>query len=104
VAHDANPPTFWHQRPVKLYEPGTAWNGTVWKALIRFRSEHPELELLTFDIDWGCALLRRRAHDARPDPAPELPGTLDYDFFAQHRRELLNLVPASTEELRKLLS
>jgi predicted O-methyltransferase YrrM len=103
VAHDANPPTEWHQRPVEQFEPGSEWNGTVWKALIRFRSDHPELELCTFDVDWGCALLRRRAGNVRPDPAPELPGALEWVFFAEHRAELLNLVPASTEELRQLL-
>lgn len=103
VAHDANPPTEWHQRPVQQFEPGSHWNGTVWKALIRFRSEHPELELCTLDLDSGCALLRRRTGKVRPDAAPALPDTLDWAFFAEHRRELLNLVPASTEELRSLL-
>jgi predicted O-methyltransferase YrrM len=103
VAHDANPPTEWHQRPVEQFQPGSNWNGTVWKALIRFRSEHPELELRTLDVDWGCALLRRRAANVRPDSGPELPDTLDWVFFAEHRRELLNLVPASGEELRNLL-
>ncbi len=103
VAHDANPPTEWHQRPVEQFEPGSDWNGTVWKALIRCRSEHPELELCTLDVDWGCALLRRRAGNLPPDPAPELPDTLEWAFFAEHRRELLNLMSASTEELRYLL-
>ena len=104
VAHDANPPTEWHQRPVEQFEPGSDWSGTVWKALIRFRSEHPELELCTLDVDWGCALLRRRTGNVRPDSALDLPDTLDWVFFAEHRRELLNLVPASTEELRKLFA
>ena len=103
VAHGANPPIEWHQRPVEEYERGNEWNGTVWKALVRFRSEHPELELCTFDLAWGCALVRRRAGNVRPDPAPELPDTLEWVFFAKHRRELLNLVPASTDELRNLL-
>lgn len=103
VVHDANPPTEWHQRTLEQFEPGSDWNGTAWKALIRFRSEHPELELCTFDLDWGCALLRRRAGNVGPGPTPELPDTLDWSFFAEHRRELLNLVPASAEEFRNLL-
>ena len=102
VAHDANPPAEWHQRPVEQFEPGSEWNGTVWKALVRFRSEHPELELCTFDLDGGCALVRRRAGNIAPQPVPELPDTLDWAFFDEHRRELLNLVPASTEALRNL--
>jgi predicted O-methyltransferase YrrM len=103
VAHDANPPTEWHQRPVEHVEPGSEWNGTVWKALIRFRSEHPELELCTLDVDWGCALLRRCAGDKLSDPGPGLPDIEQWAFFAEHRRELLNLVPPSAEELRNLL-
>ncbi|HUO38968.1 MAG TPA: class I SAM-dependent methyltransferase, partial [Mycobacterium sp.] len=103
VAHDANPPTEWHQRPLDQFEPDSEWNGTVWKALMRCCSEHPELELRTFDLDWGCALLRRRAGNVGPDPAPELPDTLGWVFFVEHRSELLNLVPATTEELRNLL-
>ena len=102
VAHDANPPTEWHQRPVEQFEPGSIWNGTVWKALVRFRSAHPELEFCTFDLDWGCAVLRPRAVAAQvaPQPVLDLPEILDWGFFAEHRRELLNLIPASTEELR----
>ena len=103
VAHDANPPTRWHQRSVGEFQLGSVWNGTVWKALVRFRNEHPELELRTFDIDWGCAVLCRRGEGRTPNPAPELPKSLDWPFFAEHRCELLNLVPATADELRKLL-
>src|SRR5262249_34355110 len=103
VAHDANPPTEWHQRPAEEFEPGSDWNGTVWKALVRFRSEHPELVLRTLDLDWGCALLRRRSREGPLDPGPEVPITLDWNFFDEHRRELLNLVPPAPAELRALL-
>jgi predicted O-methyltransferase YrrM len=105
LVHDVNPPTKWHQRLVGQFEPGSEWNGTVWKAVIRFHSAHPELELHTLDVDWGCALLRRRAAGMRPGRAGIMPGSLDLDwaFFDEHRRELLNLLPASATELRKLL-
>lgn len=102
VAHDANPPTEWHQRPADQYEPGTAWNGTVWKAVVRFRSEHPELEFFTLDFDWGCSVMRRRTGKVQPDTVLNLPNALDWAYFAEHRRELLDLTPASTEELRNL--
>jgi hypothetical protein len=102
VAHDANPPTEWHQRPVEQFQPGSNRNGT-WKALIRFRSEHPDLELCTLDVDRGCALLRRRVGNVQSDSPRELSDTLERVFSAEHCRASLNLIPASTEELRNLL-
>ncbi len=78
VAHDANPLTERHQCRVE-------------QALMRFCREHPELELRTLDVDEGCALLRRRVEKAQSCSA------------AKHRRLSLNLIPASTEELRNLL-
>ncbi|WP_172831498.1 class I SAM-dependent methyltransferase [Mycobacterium asiaticum] len=106
VAHDANPPTEWHQRPLEEYQPGSEWNGTVWKALVRFRSAHPELDIKTLDLDWGCAVIRRRTEKGAREPYPpiELPETLEWAFLAEHRRELLNLVTAAPEELPGLLS
>jgi hypothetical protein len=102
VAHDMNPPTEWHQRPLEQFNGGD-WNGPVWKALVRFRADHPEFEVYTFDFDWGVALVRRRAEDSPPQAVPDLPDTLDWAFFDEHRRELLNLVAASTQELPNLL-
>ncbi|HEU0190836.1 MAG TPA: class I SAM-dependent methyltransferase [Mycobacterium sp.] len=105
VAHDANPQTEWHQRSFEEYQKHQYdWTGTVWKALVRFRCAHPEIQLRTLDLDWGCAIMRRRPEYLPPDPALDLPDDLDWGFFAEHRRELLNLVPAATDDLPELLS
>jgi hypothetical protein len=58
--------------------------GGVEQALVRLLREHADLELWTLDVNQGCALLRRRVENG-------------------HRRASLNLIPASTKELRKLL-
>jgi Methyltransferase domain len=102
VAHDANPPTEWHQRPLTDFEPGSEWNGAVWRALVRFRHAHPEVELRTFDIDWGCAVLWRCTERSSSAWQGRLPN-LDWNYFDAHRHELLSLVLASATELHKLL-
>jgi len=103
VVHDANPPTEWHQRPVDEFEPGTNWNGTVWKALIRFWAEHAEFEMCTLDVDWGCALIRRWRGPPIQLRTRKLPKALEWSFFDKHREELLGLVAPSVEALRRLI-
>jgi hypothetical protein len=99
VVHDSNPPTEWHQRPVSQYRPGEEWNGTVWKAIVRFRRAHPDVAVVTLDVDWGCTVIRR---GPLPQPMPALTPLLTWDVLDQHRDGLLNLRPATWAELRKL--
>lgn len=99
VVHDANPPTEWHQRPATEYEPGTAWNGTVWKAIVRFRERHPDIAVTTLDVDWGCAVIWP---GAAPAPLTAVPVELTYSDLESRRVELLNLVPAMWADLATL--
>lgn len=99
VVHDANPPTEWHQRPASQYRPGEEWNGTVWKAVVRFRRAHPDIAVVTLDVDWGCTVIRRG-----PTPAllsAPLPA-LTWEALDQQRERLLNLRPATWAELQPL--
>jgi predicted O-methyltransferase YrrM len=97
VLHDANPPTEWHQRPVAEAAPGEEWNGTVWRALVRFRAAHPQIRVVTADLDWGCAVIRP---DATPRAGPvDVPDPLDWHSFAAHRDRLLGLVPPDWPQL-----
>ena len=91
VVHDSNPPSAWHQRPVEEFEPGSDWNGQVWRAVVEFRLRHPQCEVFTVDTDWGCTVIRpsRRARhhpDAGSVVAP------DWPTFERERSTLLNLV------------
>jgi Methyltransferase domain len=99
VVHDASPPTEWHQRPASQYQPGEEWNGTVWKAVVRFRHAHPDVAVVTLDVDWGCTVIRRRPAPA-PLPAP-LP-VLTWEALDQQRDRLLNMRPATWAELQRL--
>jgi predicted O-methyltransferase YrrM len=104
VVHDTNPPTEWHQRAAKEFEPGSEWNGAAWKAVVRFQRDHPEWTVSTIDVDWGCTLIRR---GGRPAPAAasrlDLPQDLEWGFFNTHRHQLLHLVPPTIEMLRSVL-
>jgi hypothetical protein len=100
VVHDANPPTEWHQRPTAQYEPGTDWNGTTWKAVVRFRERHPEYAVFTVDVDWGCTVIR--AGEKTPAlPAPALATELTWEAFERERKSWLSLW--SVEEFRAFL-
>jgi hypothetical protein len=99
VVHDANPPTEWHQRRASEYEPGTAWNGTVWRAIVRFRERHPDIAVTTLDVDWGCAVIWP---GAAPAPFPPIPDELTWQDLERGRVELLNLVPATWAHLARL--
>jgi hypothetical protein len=66
------------------------------------RGDVGDHEFSTLDFDSGCSVVRRRTVKVQPDTVLKLPNTLDWAYFAEHRRALLNLTPASTEELRNL--
>ena len=94
VVHDANPPTEWHQRPSSDVAEGSEWNGSVWRAVVRFRERHPDIALITLDVDWGCTVIRPAA--PRPEPISwTAPADLTWAALEKNRRTLLNLVPAS---------
>ena len=99
VMHDTNPPTEWHQRPATEYQPGTAWNGTAWKAVVRFRRRHSDFAVVTLDMDWGCTLIRAGPAPQPPPPALEL----TWATLSEHRAELLNLRPPTWAELTRFL-
>lgn len=56
VIHDCNPPTYQHaSREPILNE----WNGDVYKSIIRLRENRGDLKIVTVDIDWGCAIIKK---------------------------------------------
>lgn len=80
ILHDCNPPTFEHQTETNN---GGAWNGTVWKAWLKFREEY---KTVTIDCDWGVGIMTTKLQ------ANDIIATEDYHEFDQNRTQLLNLI------------
>jgi hypothetical protein len=79
----------------KASEMGTiAWNGDVWKSIIKLRTERKDLKINVVDTDWGVGIVRfgkQKTYDKAP-----LEKCLDYHYLDQNREELLNII--SVEE------
>lgn len=87
VLHDCNPMSEAAQR--EAYDGESTWNGTVWKAWAKLRMSRSDLSMLCIDIDHGVGVIARGTQQTFP-PTPE--AELDYDFLAEHRKGLLNLI------------
>jgi len=97
VVHDCNPLTEWHTRPPEEYKRGEEWNGTTYKGFIRFVHDHCDgLHTLTIDSDYGVGIIFTQ-NLGTPKREP-----ITWDYFDQHRTELLNLV--SVDKFTHLLS
>jgi hypothetical protein len=91
VVHDCNPPTEWHQRSYEEFikEPA-AWNGDVWKAIVKVRGIYSYTEVKVVDTDWGCGILR--ATDEKQKTLDVKEEDMTYSNFEANRKEWLNLI------------
>ncbi len=92
VLHDCNPPTEWHARESFKYPftPATShWNGTTWKAFVKWRSE-PSVKSCCIDTDWGLGVLTK-AFDIGEAVPPHNP-FFEFGDLHRDRKRSLNLV------------
>lgn len=98
VFHDANPPLCYYAREDyhDLSTPvGGYWNGTVWKAIQKIRTnpiglDGKEFSLITVDSDWGVGICWRGTGVTLV--SPDFNPFYEYNSFAKHRKEILNLL------------
>lgn len=95
VVHDCNPMNEIVQRRDRVSD---AWNGDVWKAIVRLRMEDINLTIRTVNTDEGCAIIRRGSQILLPIPTDDDP--YDYAFLERRRVEALNLI--SVEDFEKI--
>ena len=76
------------------------WNGTVFRTLVELRCTRPDLSVTVVDTDCGCGILQRGKQEAYTATSPEIAKT--YNYYAQHKKELMNVI--SVEEFMRLYS
>ena len=76
ILHDCLPPDEWYQRPACDYRVGEAWNGTVWKSVLKCFATS-EFRCYVVDLDWGCGVIDTGRHGTS-NPRCGLPPALDY--------------------------
>lgn len=89
VMHDCSPAK--KEYATTYYNKTGPWNGTVWEGYAEFRFTRPDLFMCVVDIDCGCGIVKPGSQKVFPRP-----DNVDYDFLAENRKGLLNLV--SVEE------
>lgn len=91
VLHDCNPPTEIHGGEsfeiAKLHY--NAWNGTVYKSIVKFNKNNTCCKVL--DTDWGCGVIRPSLQ-TEPIIHDYSPLIMDWDQYYTNRAELLKLV------------
>ncbi len=73
------------------------WNGDVWKTVVYIRKNYPNLTAFVLDTDHGLGIVYQKQRQELPDIFKEFEDidTLDYLFFDQNRKDLIDLKPIS---------
>ena len=92
VLHDCNPPETHHAREdyYDMSTPaGCCWNGTVWKAIVKIRSEIKGIYTSTVDTDWGVGIIQKSNKENKI-----INDNLYYSYkkFSNNRNYYLNLI------------
>lgn len=85
VMHDCSPIKEEHQ--VEEYVVGTTWNGTTWKAYVKFRMTNKNLSMFVVDTDHGVGVITKGKQTLYPKS-----DILDFKLLDENRKELLNLI------------
>lgn len=97
VMHDCNPPTEWHQRSYEEFLRWPyVWNGTTWRAFVRYRATRPDLIMYCVDTDWGCGIIRLGNGSKEPHVQQQetisLPEPFTYQQLTEFRESWLNMI------------
>jgi len=90
VMHDCLPTCEAHQSRFPML---SEWTGDVWKAAAYVRMHFQDVYFCVLDMDWGCGLITPNTTQSL---YPSIPiKELDWDYFIQHRDQLLNVIPVN---------
>ena len=85
VMHDCSPIKEEHQ--AEEYVVGTTWNGTTWKAYVKFRMTDENLSMFVVDTDHGVGVITKGSQALFPKS-----DVLDFKLLNENRKEILNLI------------
>jgi len=85
VMHDCNPIKEEHQ--VEEYVVGKTWNGTTWKAYVKFRMTDENLSMCVVDTDHGVGIINKGKQTLYPKS-----DVLNFKLLDENRKEILNLI------------
>jgi predicted transposase YbfD/YdcC len=85
VMHDCSPIKEEHQ--VEEYIVGKTWNGTTWKAYVKFRMTDENLSMCVVDTDHGVGIINKGKQTLYPKS-----DVLDFKLLDENRKEILNLI------------
>ena len=90
LLHDCNPPTPNHAAVPQIQE---AWNGDVYKSILKFQKNNEEHYYYTIDTDWGVGvIIKNKKPIHKLDGINYDNGINDWYYFSSNRNSLLNLV------------
>ncbi len=96
VLHDCNPPTEWHARESFEYKntpAGKRWNGTTWKAFLKWRF-NSSINSCCVDSDWGVGILSKHYQIGKNVESSN--PFFEYSLLNENRKEYLNLIDFET--------
>jgi hypothetical protein len=93
VMHDCSPIKEEHQ--VEEYVVGKTWNGTTWKAYVKFRMTDENLSMCVVDTDHGVGIITKGKQTLYPTS-----DVLDFKLLDENRKDILNLI--TTEKFLNL--
>ncbi|MEL1244059.1 class I SAM-dependent methyltransferase [Flavobacterium sp. DGU11] len=94
VMHDCSPPTEWHARENYAYKhspAGVYWNGTTWKAFVKWRHEN-SVHSCCIDTDWGVGVIAKNYAIGNSITGPSTNPFYEFDVLDKDRKTYLNLM------------
>lgn len=91
VVHDCHPTSEITQRRERASD---AWHGDVWKAILKLRTENPNVCIYTINTDEGCAVIQKGSQELLK-PESENTDIYNYSYFKEHKKIILNLISVS---------
>jgi hypothetical protein len=85
--HDCNPPSYESQLVPRV---ASAWNGDVWKSIVKLRHLDIDLDISVIDTDFGVGIITKGKN--HPIDGFILEESLEWDVFISNRKYFLNLL------------